>query len=109
MRPRAGHAKPGLDSEEAIRDIRGLLEDNRVKFLLLKQEDRRLLWTQCRPRRPGPAAVVNTWDRISVERWVFTAAHELGILCFIQRLMRAARRTNRTRKSVKRIGSPAIS
>ena len=22
--------------------------------------------------------VVNTWDRISVERWIFTAAHELG-------------------------------
>ena len=24
--------------------------------------------------------VVNTWDRISVERWIFTAAHELGHL-----------------------------
>jgi Zn-dependent peptidase ImmA (M78 family) len=23
---------------------------------------------------------VNTWDRISVERWIFTAAHELGHL-----------------------------
>lgn len=26
----------------------------------------------------GPAVVVNTWDRISVERWIFTAAHELA-------------------------------
>ena len=28
----------------------------------------------------GPAIVVNVWDRISVERWIFTAAHELGHL-----------------------------
>ena len=28
----------------------------------------------------GPAVVVNVWDRISVERWIFTAAHELGHL-----------------------------
>jgi Zn-dependent peptidase ImmA (M78 family) len=30
------------------------------------------------PGNGGPAVVVNTWDRISVERWIFTAAHELG-------------------------------
>lgn len=28
----------------------------------------------------GPLVVVNIWDRISVERWIFTAAHELGHL-----------------------------
>lgn len=28
----------------------------------------------------APAVVVNVWDRISVERWIFTAAHELGHL-----------------------------
>jgi hypothetical protein len=28
----------------------------------------------------GPVIVVNTWDRISVERWIFSAAHELGHL-----------------------------
>jgi hypothetical protein len=28
----------------------------------------------------GPAIVVNVWERISVERWIFTAAHELGHL-----------------------------
>ena len=32
------------------------------------------------PDDGGPAVVVNTWDRISVERWIFTAAHELGHL-----------------------------
>ncbi len=28
----------------------------------------------------GPAVVINTWERISVERWIFSAAHELGHL-----------------------------
>jgi len=28
----------------------------------------------------GPAIVVNVWDRISVERWIFSAVHELGHL-----------------------------
>ena len=28
----------------------------------------------------GPAVVVNTWQRITVERWIFSAAHELGHL-----------------------------
>jgi Zn-dependent peptidase ImmA (M78 family) len=32
------------------------------------------------PADGGPAIVVNTWERISVERWIFTAAHELGHL-----------------------------
>jgi len=32
----------------------------------------------------GPAVVVNTWERISVERWIFTAAHELAHLLLHQ-------------------------
>ena len=28
----------------------------------------------------GPAVVINTWERITVERWIFSAAHELGHL-----------------------------
>lgn len=32
------------------------------------------------PADGGPAVVVNVWDGISVERWIFTAAHELGHL-----------------------------
>src|SRR5690606_35815113 len=28
----------------------------------------------------GPAIAVNVWDKIAVERWIFTAAHELGHL-----------------------------
>jgi Zn-dependent peptidase ImmA (M78 family)/DNA-binding XRE family transcriptional regulator len=67
--------------EELVRDICGLLEDRGVKVLRpgvvasdgffglsIDEHDR------------GPAVVINTWDRISVERWIFTAAHELGHL-----------------------------
>ncbi len=32
------------------------------------------------PNDGGPAVVVNVWERLSVERWIFTAAHELGHL-----------------------------
>jgi Zn-dependent peptidase ImmA (M78 family) len=28
----------------------------------------------------GPAIIVNTWDRLPVETWIFSAAHELGHL-----------------------------
>lgn len=64
---------------EPVRDICGMLEDHGVKvyvpslaangfFGLSVSED------------PGPAVVVNAWDRITVERRIFTAAHELGHL-----------------------------
>jgi hypothetical protein len=32
----------------------------------------------------GPAVVVNVWGRLSVERWIFTAAHELGHLMIVE-------------------------
>ena len=28
----------------------------------------------------GPAVIVNTWKRLPVETWIFSAAHELGHL-----------------------------
>ncbi len=69
----------GLRRGEAIRDICGLLEDNGVKLRLLnKSRDSFFGLSVGAPE--GPAVVVNTWDRISVERWIFTAAHELGHL-----------------------------
>lgn len=67
-----------LQAKEAIRDICGLLEDNGVKVLLLKKATDAFFGLSVAPWNGGPAAAVNTWDRISVERWIFTAAHELG-------------------------------
>ena len=68
----------GLGSEEPVRDICGLLEENGVKLLLLETKRDSFFGLSVGAGDGGPAVVVNTWDRISVERWIFTAAHELG-------------------------------
>ena len=69
-----------LGPREPIRDICGLLEDNGVKVLLLDKKSDSFFGLSVSAQERGPAVVVNTWDRISVERWIFTAAHELGHL-----------------------------
>ena len=74
----------GLGSEEPVRDICGLLEENGVKLLLLETNRDSFFGLSVGSRDHGPAVVVNTWDRISVERWIFTAAHELGHLLLHQ-------------------------
>lgn len=65
---------------ELIRDICGLLEDSGVKVFLPKVASEGFFGLSVGKRDGGPAVVVNTWDRISVERWIFSAAHELGHL-----------------------------
>ena len=67
-----------LSPDESIRDVCGLLEDNGVKVLQLKKATGAFFGLSVGIDDNGPAVVVNTWDRISVERWIFTAAHELG-------------------------------
>lgn len=74
----------GLGPEEPVRDICGLLEENGVKLLLLETNRDSFFGLSVGSRDHGPAVVVNTWDRISVERWIFTAAHELGHLLLHQ-------------------------
>ncbi len=68
----------GLGGKEAVRDICGLLEDNGVKVLLLNKKTDAFFGLSVAPNGGGPAVVINAWDRISVERWIFTATHELG-------------------------------
>jgi Zn-dependent peptidase ImmA (M78 family)/DNA-binding XRE family transcriptional regulator len=74
----------GLDDkskkESAIRDICGLLEDNGVKVFTPSRASEGFFGLSVAGSDGGPAIVVNTWDRLSVERWIFTAAHELGHL-----------------------------
>lgn len=67
-----------LRRDEPVRDICGLLEEKGVKVLLLKKATDAFFGLSVGPKDEGPAVVVNTWDRISVERWIFTAVHELG-------------------------------
>jgi len=66
--------------ENAIRDICGLLEDNGVKVFTPARASEGFFGLSVAGIDGGPAVVVNTWDRLSVERWIFTAAHELGHL-----------------------------
>lgn len=69
-----------LGEEDPIRDISGLLESNGVKVLPVQVASDAFFGLSIGAEDGGPAIIVNTWERISVERWIFTAAHELGHL-----------------------------
>ncbi|MBK9387368.1 MAG: ImmA/IrrE family metallo-endopeptidase [Planctomycetes bacterium] len=69
-----------LSPSEPVRDLCGLLEANGIKVLCLPAASREFFGLSVGPADGGPAVAVNTWERISVERWIFTAAHELGHL-----------------------------
>jgi Zn-dependent peptidase ImmA (M78 family)/DNA-binding XRE family transcriptional regulator len=67
--------------DEPIFDISGLLEDKiGIKVLWLEMASEGFFGLSVAEDGSGPAIVVNCWDRISVERQIFTAAHELGHL-----------------------------
>ena len=70
----------GLKEQDPILDICELFENNGIRVHLLKRATDAFFGLSVGPEESGPAVVVNTWDRISVERWIFTAAHELGHL-----------------------------
>lgn len=70
----------GLKDGEPIRDICGLFEHAGIKMFSLKNASDGFYGLSVGEEDGGPAIVVNTWDRISVERQIFSAAHELGHL-----------------------------
>lgn len=72
--------RAGMSDKEIVRDICGLLEDKGVKVFTPQLASEGFFGLSVGPADGGPAIVVNTWDRLSVERWIFTAAHELGHL-----------------------------
>jgi Zn-dependent peptidase ImmA (M78 family)/transcriptional regulator with XRE-family HTH domain len=76
----AGEARKvlNLGPKDAIRDICGLLEDNGIKVYTPVLASEGFFGLSVGEQDGGPAVVVNTWDRISVERWIFTAAHEFA-------------------------------
>lgn len=76
----AARSAVGFSGEEPVLDICRLLEENGVKLLLLETRRDSFFGMSVAEADGGPAVVVNTWNRISVERWIFTAAHELGHL-----------------------------
>jgi len=66
--------------DQPIHDICGLLEKCGVKVLRLPRATNAFFGLSVKEEDGGPAVVINTWGRISVERWIFSAAHELGHL-----------------------------
>lgn len=70
----------GLSPDEPIRDICGLLESAGVKVFPMVVASDGFFGLSAGPSDGGPAVAVNTWERISVERWIFSTAHELGHL-----------------------------
>jgi Zn-dependent peptidase ImmA (M78 family)/transcriptional regulator with XRE-family HTH domain len=72
----------GLRENDSIRDICGLLEDHGIKVLTPAVATDGFFGLSVGNEDGGPAIAVNTWERITVERWIFTAAHELGHLLF---------------------------
>ncbi len=69
-----------LDDEEPVHDICGLLEARGVKLHSIWWETTAFFGLSVAEEDGGPAVIVNTWDRIPVETWIFSAAHELAHL-----------------------------
>jgi Zn-dependent peptidase ImmA (M78 family)/DNA-binding XRE family transcriptional regulator len=72
--------KLGLMPDAMIRDLCGLLEHAGVKIFTPEVASEGFFGLSVGDADGGPAIVVNCWERISVERWIFTAVHELGHL-----------------------------
>jgi Zn-dependent peptidase ImmA (M78 family)/DNA-binding XRE family transcriptional regulator len=70
----------GLGAHEPVHDICGLLERQGIKVLSVNIATDAFLGLSVSEEDGGPAVVVNTWERLPVEHWIFSAAHELAHL-----------------------------
>lgn len=70
----------GLGDHEPVHDICGLLEHQGIKVLSVNMATDAFLGLSVSEEDGGPAVIVNTWDRLPVEHWIFSAAHELAHL-----------------------------
>jgi len=69
------------DQQQLIRDLPGLLEERaKLKILRVNLANADFFGLSVRDAEIGPAIAVNSWDRISIERQLFTLAHEFGHL-----------------------------
>lgn len=73
-----------LRTDEPIHDICGLLEHGSIKVYPARYASEGFFGLSIGKEDGGPAIVVNVWDRIPVERRIFSAAHELGHLVLHQ-------------------------
>lgn len=72
--------KLDIQLDEPIRDICGLIESAGIKVYSYVLASNSFFGLSVAQEDGGPAVIVNTWERIPVERWIFSAAHELGHL-----------------------------
>ena len=70
----------GLSSSEPIYDICGLLNSSGIKVFPIHIASDGFFGLAVAESEGGPAIVINIWKRNSVERRIFSAAHELGHL-----------------------------
>ena len=77
---RAARREAGLGFGAPVANVCRVLEESGIKVHLLDKKRDSFFGLGVGPDDGGPAVVVNVWDRISVERWIFTAAHQLGHL-----------------------------
>jgi transcriptional regulator with XRE-family HTH domain len=70
----------GLSDREPVHDICGLLESQSIKVYSIHIANDAFMGLSVSEDDGGPAVIVNTWDRLPVETWIFSAAHELGHL-----------------------------
>jgi len=74
----------GLKADEPIHDICGLLESCGIKILVLSYSSNAFNGLSVGEGDKGPAIIINAWERISIERQIFSTAHELGHLLMHQ-------------------------
>ena len=65
---------------EAVQDPCGLIDAMRIKVLKVVVATDGFFGLSIMDETHGPAVVVNVWERIPVERWIFSAFHEVGHL-----------------------------
>jgi Zn-dependent peptidase ImmA (M78 family)/DNA-binding XRE family transcriptional regulator len=71
----------GINEDEPVIDIMGLLENKLdIKFYLAASKLKQFFGFSIGKEDGGPAIIINTNENISIERKIFTAAHELGHL-----------------------------
>jgi len=69
-----------VGQHDVIADLCGLLESNGVKVFTPMLASEGFFGLSVAEDDMSTAVIVNVWDRLSVERWLFTAARELGHL-----------------------------